>query len=62
LSTSGSNTNKKYVPKEKKDDSPLSKNHSRSLKFRLRVQTEKEAEVEIDEFTKKNNDGLKRVY
>ena len=44
---------------EKKDDSGLSKNHSKSVKFRLRVQQQKEAEEEIKEY---GTTGNPRVY
>ena len=45
MTTSG----KKFKSKktEREDDSVLSKNHSKSVKFRLRVQQEEEANNEI---------------
>lgn len=48
MTTSG----KKFKSKktEREDDSVLSKNHSKSVKFRLRVQQEEEAEKEIKEY------------
>ncbi len=42
---------KKNLPGNKlKDDSGLSKNHSKSVKYRLRVQQQKEAEETIKQF------------
>ena len=35
---------------EKNDDSGLSKNHSKSIRYRLRIQQDKEAEEELKEF------------
>lgn len=35
---------------EKKDESELSKNHSKSIRYRLRVQEEREAVDEIKEY------------
>lgn len=35
---------------DKQDDSGLSKNHSKSVRYRLRVQQEQEAEHEIKEY------------
>lgn len=34
----------------KTDESLLSKNHSKSIKYRLRIQQEKEADEEINEY------------
>ena len=44
---------KKFKSKkpEKQDESGLSKNHSKSVKYRLRVQQEHEAKDEIKQFT-----------
>ena len=42
---------KKDSPERRKgDDSPLSRNHSKAMKYRLRVQETKEAEQEIKEY------------
>lgn len=56
-----SKTNK---TKEKRpnDESLLSKNHSKSIKFRLRVQQEQEAEHEIREHIDPKQPRYKRVY
>lgn len=40
----------KSKKKEFTDDSVLSKNHSKSVKYRLRVQQQREAEDDIKEF------------
>ncbi len=40
----------------KNDDSPLSHNHSKSVKFRLRVQQDKEAEELIKEYKDGSHD------
>lgn len=40
---------------KRSDDSELSKNHSKSVKYRLRVQQEKEAEKLIKEYKVKDD-------
>lgn len=53
MTTSASNIPKnKYKKQDMKDESGLSKNNSKSVRFRLRVQTEKEAEDEIKKYLK----------
>lgn len=53
---------KKDSPERKKgDDTPLSKNHSKSVRFRIRVQEEKEAKQEIKEYDEDNQPNP-RVY
>jgi hypothetical protein len=54
-----SNKNKKNN-NQPPDESLLSKNHSKSVRFRIRVQEEKEAEDEIKEY-KDDPDGTERV-
>jgi hypothetical protein len=51
-------SDKNYPSKknEKADDSALSKNHSKSVKYRLRVQQEREAIEEIKKFDDKPDD------
>lgn len=46
-STNDSHTSFKTL---KSDDSLLSKNHSKSIKYRLRIQQEKEADDEINNY------------
>jgi hypothetical protein len=41
--------------KKKNKDDGLSKNHSKSVRFRLRIQREKEATEEVKEFKNENN-------
>jgi hypothetical protein len=48
MKNSKTSTDKSKI--KRSDDSELSKNHSKSVKFRLRVQQEKEAEKEMKEF------------
>lgn len=45
--TNDSSTSRKNL---KSDDSVLSRNHSKSIKYRLRVQQEKEADDEINNY------------
>jgi len=53
---------KKDSPENKKEDtSLLSKNHSKSVRFRIRVQEEKEAEQEIKEYDEEHQPNP-RVY
>ena len=53
---------KKDSPERKKgDDTPLSRNHSKSVRFRIRVQEEKEANQEIKEYDEDNQPNP-RVY
>ena len=53
---------KKDSPERKKvDDTPLSRNHSKSVRFRIRVQEEKEAKQEIKEYDEDNQPNP-RVY
>lgn len=47
MSSSEKKSNRKH---EKSDDSVLSHNHSKSVRFRLRVQQEREAVAEIKEY------------
>ncbi len=58
MTISASNTKKKQPisRKEKSDDSGLSKNNSKSVRFRLRIQEEREANDELKEFAK-DEDG-----
>lgn len=57
MTNSKTSTSKSKI--DKKDDSELSKNHSKSVKFRLRVQQEKEAEELIKQF--KQQDDTERA-
>lgn len=53
---------KKNIPEKKREDEAfLSKNHSKSVRFRLRVQEEKEADNEIKEH-EQDNSRNPRVY
>ena len=52
-----SKSKKVFKKEEKTDDSLLSKNHSKSIRYRLRVQRDKEAEQELKEF---DHDDLHR--
>lgn len=53
---------KKDSPERKKgDDTPLSRNPSKSVRFRIRVQEEKEAKQEIKEYDEDNQPNP-RVY
>ena len=53
MKNSKTSTDKSKI--KRSDDSELSKNHSKSVKFRLRVQQEKEAEELIKEFKSKDD-------
>ena len=54
---------KKFKTKrELKDDSVFSKNYSKSMKYRLRVQQAKEAEELIKEFKDEQTNEDKRLY
>ena len=55
----GKSEKKPPSKEDKKDDSGMSKNHSKSVKFRLRVQEQREAAEEIKEYGDKGNP---RVY
>jgi hypothetical protein len=55
-----SEKNYKSKKRVRDDDSPLSKNHSKSVKFRLRVQEEVEAEEEIKEY--QDNEDYENYY
>lgn len=57
-----STSEKKFKSKkqEKQDDSMLSMNHSKSIKYRLRVQQETEAEDEIKQF--QDTEEFERYY
>lgn len=57
-----STSEKKYKSKkaEKQDDSALSRNHSKSIKYRLRVQQEHEAEDEIKQY--QDTEEFERYY
>jgi len=53
---------KKDSPERKKgDDTPLSRNHSKSVRFRIRVQEEKEAKEAIKDYDEDNSRNP-RVY
>lgn len=54
-------TKKDSPERKKKDESGFSKNHSKSVRFRIRVQEEKEAEQAIKEYDE-NNQRNPRVY
>ena len=55
------NTKKKPLSRKKENDSGLSLNHSKDVKYRKRVQEEKEAEQEIKEYGEDNQEHP-RVY
>ena len=57
MSSSEKKSNRKH---EKSDDSVLSHNHSKSVRFRLRVQQEREAVAEIKEY--KDTEEYKQYY
>lgn len=59
-----SNTYTKKFPtkKELKDDSVFSKNNSKSVRYRLRVQQAKEAEELIKEFKDEQSTGNNGIY
>jgi hypothetical protein len=49
-----SNSRKEKPVRRQEDDSVFSKNYSKSMKYRLRIQRQREAEEELKEF--KNGD------
>lgn len=55
------NTKKKPLSRKKENDSGLSLNHSKDVKYRKRVQEEKEAEQEIKEYGEDDQEHP-RVY
>lgn len=57
-----STSEKKFKSKkqEKQDESMLSRNHSKSIRYRLRVQQETEAEDEIKQF--QDTEEFERYY
>jgi hypothetical protein len=57
MSSSEKKSNRKH---EKSDDSVLSHNHSKSVRFRLRAQQEREAVAEIKEY--KDTEEYKQYY
>ena len=57
MKNSTTSTNKLKTKIERKDDSELSKNHSKSVKYRLRKQQEREAEELIKEFKDHDTDS-----
>lgn len=54
-------TKKDHPERKKGGDSPLSRNHSKSVRFRIRVQEQKEAEQEIKEYDDRYSQNP-RVY
>lgn len=50
--------NHKNRQRRSQDDSVFSRNHHRNVRYRERVQQEKEAESEIKEFKKKLIEGI----
>lgn len=54
-------TKKDMPQKRKEDDSLLSKNHAKNIKYRLRVQEEQEAEEEIKDY-EQDDSRNPRVY
>ena len=55
------NTKKKTLSRKKENDSGLSLNHSKDVKYRKRVQEEKEAEEEIKDYVE-DDTANPRVY
>lgn len=54
-------TKKDHPERRKGGDNPLSKNHSKSVRFRIRVQEAKEAEQEIKDYDERYSPNP-RVY
>lgn len=54
-------TNKDHPQNKKRDESPLSKNHSKDVKFRIRIQEDKEAKEAIKEYDERYSKNP-RVY
>lgn len=54
-------TKKDHPERRKGNDNPLSRNHSKSVRFRIRVQETKEAEQEIKEYDERYSPNP-RVY
>jgi len=49
--------NDKNRQRRSQDDSVFSRNHHRNIRYRERLQQEREAEVEIKEYKKQLNEG-----
>ena len=56
LMTASRTSPKKLKSKERSEDLP--KNHQRNIRYRERVQNDKEADDEIRDFIKRTNDGV----
>lgn len=56
LMTASRTSPKKLKNKERSED--LSKNHQRNIRYRERIQNDKEADDEIRDFIKRTNDGV----